>query len=294
VLTRPAFTRRQFLRLSAALGSVGLSGFAVEAALVEPHRPVVERVEVALRRLPRELDGLTIAHLSDLHYESPASAGVIRTAVEITNGLAPDVVVLTGDYVTLYPFQSPSRAAEQSKPCAQLLADLHAPMGIFGVLGNHDHASDPRLVTRSLEAHGIAMLRNFNLCIERSGARLWIAGVDDVLGGEARLDQALQGIPSDQTTVLLAHEPDYADSVISSAVDLQLSGHSHGGQVRLPLVGAPILPSMARKYPWGLRHLGGLKLYTNRGVGTTFLPVRFNCPPEITLLTLRSGSALQG
>jgi predicted MPP superfamily phosphohydrolase len=270
---------------------MGLAGFAMEAALVEPHRPVVERVEVVLRRLPRELDGLTIAHLSDFHYDSAASAGVIRTAVEITHRLAPDVVVLTGDYVTLSPFQSRSRAAEHSKPCAQLLGDLHAPMGVFGVLGNHDYATEPRLVTRSLEAHGITVLRNFNLRIERSGARLWIAGVDDVLGGGARLDQALQGIPRDEATVLLAHEPDYADTVISSAVDLQLSGHSHGGQVRLPLVGAPFLPYLARKYPWGLRQLDRLKLYTNRGVGTIFPPVRFNCPPEVTLLTLRAGSA---
>ena len=270
---------------------MGLAGFALEAALIEPHRPTVERVEVVLRRLPRELDGLTIAHLSDFHFDSPASAGVIRTAVEITNGLAPDVVVLTGDYVTLSPFQSCSRAAEDSKPCALVLADLHAPMGVFGVLGNHDYATEPRLVTRSLEAHGITMLRNFNLRIERSGARLWIAGVDDVLGGGARLDQALQGIPHDEATVLLAHEPDYADTVISSAVDLQLSGHSHGGQVRLPLVGAPYLPFLARKYPWGLRQLGQLKLYTNRGIGTILLPVRFNCPPEVTLLTLRTGLA---
>jgi predicted MPP superfamily phosphohydrolase len=285
-LIRPSFTRRQFLGFSAALGGLSLAGFS--AALIEPHRPVVERVEVVLRRLPRELDGLTIAHLSDFHYDSAASAGVIRAAVEITNGLAPDVVVLTGDYVTLSPFQSRFLGAEDSKPCAQVLGDLHAPMGVFGVLGNHDFATEPRLVTRSLEARGITMLRNFNLRIERSGARLWIAGVDDVLGGGARLDQALQGIPRDEATVLLAHEPDYADTVISSAVDLQLSGHSHGGQVRLPLVGAPYLPYLARKYPWGLREIGRLKLYTSRGVGTIFLPVRFNCPPEVTLLTLRA------
>jgi uncharacterized protein len=278
------------LRFSAALGSVGLAGFAVEAAWIEPHRPVVEQVEVSLARLPKELDGLTIAQLSDFHYDSAASAGVIRTAVEITNRLAPDIVVLTGDYVTWSPLHNRSRAAEESKPCAQVLADLRAPMGVFGVLGNHDYVSDPRLVTRSLEAHGITVLRNFNLGIERRGARLWIAGVDDVLGGGARLDQALEGIPRDEATVLLAHEPDYADTVVSSAVDLQLSGHSHGGQVRLPFVGAPFLPYLARKYPWGLRQLGRLKLYTNRGIGTILLPVRFNCPPEVTLLTLRAGS----
>ena len=287
-MTNPPFSRRQFLRLSIALGGAGLVGLAAEAALAESHRPVVERIEVALRQLPKELDGLTIAHLSDFHYDSPASAGVIRTAVEITNGLAPDLVVLTGDYVTLYPFEIRSRAAEDSKPCAQVLADLHAPMGVFGVLGNHDYLSDPRLVTRSLEAHGVTVLRNFNLRIERRGARLWIAGVDDVLGGGASLDKALRGIPRDGITVLLAHEPDYADSVAQHAVDLQLSGHSHGGQIRFPLLGAVYLPPMARKYPYGLNQIGRLKVYTNRGLGTIFVPVRLGCPPEITLLTLRS------
>ena len=287
-MTNPPFSRRQFLRLSIALGGAGLVGLAAEAALAESHRPVVERIEVALRQLPKELDGLTIAHLSDFHYDSPASAGVIRTAVEITNGLAPDLVVLTGDYVTLYPFEIRSRAAEDSKPCAQVLADLHAPMGVFGVLGNHDYLSDPRLVTRSLEAHGVTVLRNFNLRIERRGARLWIAGVDDVLGGEASLDKALRGIPRDGITVLLAHEPDYADSVAQHAVDLQLSGHSHGGQIRFPLLGAVYLPPMAHKYPYGLNQIGRLKVYTNRGLGTIFVPVRLGCPPEITLLTLRS------
>ena len=290
-MTNPPFSRRQFLRLSIALGGAGLVGLAAEAALAESHRPVVERIEVALRQLPKELDGLTIAHLSDFHYDSPASAGVIRTAVEITNGLAPDLVVLTGDYVTLYPFEIRSRAAEDSKPCAQVLADLHAPMGVFGVLGNHDYLSDPRLVTRSLEAHGVTVLRNFNLRIERRGARLWIAGVDDVLGGGASLDKALRGIPRDGITVLLAHEPDYADSVAQHAVDLQLSGHSHGGQIRFPLLGAVYLPPMARKYPYGLNQIGRLKVYTNRGLGTIFVPVRLDCPPEITLLTLRSAIA---
>jgi predicted MPP superfamily phosphohydrolase len=169
-----------------------------------------------------------------------------------------------------------------------LLGELRAPLGVFGILGNHDDSADPRVVTRSLEAHGVTVLRNFNLRIETRGERLWIAGVDDVLTGNAQLGQALQGIPADGATVLLAHEPDFADSVASQAVDLQLSGHSHGGQVRFSLLGAVYLPPMARKYPYGLNQIGRLKVYTNRGLGTTFLPARFGCPPEITLLTLRS------
>jgi uncharacterized protein len=178
---------------------------------------------------------------------------------------------------------------QDAKRCAYILRELHAPLGIFAVLGNHDHGRNPQLIARVLDANGITVLRNFGLYVERAGARLWIAGVDDALGGGANLDLALRGIPQDEATVLLAHEPDYADAVRGYPVDLQLSGHSHGGQVRLPLVGAPFLPRLARKYPWGLRQLGSLTLYTNRGIGTTFLPVRLNCPPEVTLLTLRSG-----
>jgi len=273
------------LRLSAALGAAGLAGFAIDAAGVEPRRPLVERVEVTLPRLSERLDGLTVAQLSDLHYDSPRAGDAIRSAVEITNQLAPDLIVLTGDYVTASPFVSRSRAALDSEPCARILGDLHAPLGVFGVLGNHDHASNPRVVTRALEASGVTVLRNFNLRVEKSGMCFWIAGVDDVLFGGADLARTLQG--AEGFTVLLVHEPDYADVVAGHPVDLQLSGHSHGGQVRLPLVGSPYLPPLARKYPRGLRQVGALKLYTNRGIGTIFLPIRLNCPPEITLLTLR-------
>ena len=274
------------------LGATGLAGFAIDAAGVEPHRPLVERVEVALRRLPESLDGLTIAQLSDLHYDSPTAGNVIRSAVEITNQLAADLIVLTGDYVTVTPFVGRSHAAMDSEPCAQILGDLHAPLGVFGVLGNHDHASDPGVVTRSLEASGITVLRNCNLRVEKRGARFWIAGVDDVLEGGADLTRTLQG--AEGFTVLLAHEPDYGDIVAGHLVDLQLSGHSHGGQVCLPLVGSPYLPALARRYPRGLRQVGALKLYTNRGIGTILLPIRFNCPPEITLLTLRCSSVAVG
>lgn len=142
---------------------MGAAGSA--AAGVEPRRPLVERVEVTLPRLSERLDGLTVARLSDLHYDSPRADHVIRSAVALSNQLAPDLIVLTGDYVTAAPLVSGSRArvALDSEPCAQILGDLHAPLGVFGVLGNHDHASGPGVVTRSLEASGITVLRNCNL-----------------------------------------------------------------------------------------------------------------------------------
>jgi predicted MPP superfamily phosphohydrolase len=252
----------------------------VSTGLADCHQVDVEKLEVRLARLPYELDDLKVAHLSDFHYASERDAEVIRKAVCLINELHPDVIFLTGDYVTF-----PNHLA--AVPCAQILSELHAPMGVFAVLGNHDQCN-PQFISRALEGHGIAVLSNNALHVDRHGARLWIAGVDDVLDGQPNLAESLSEIPNGEATVLLVHEPDFADSARSFPVDLQLSGHSHGGQIRVPLIGAPYLPPLAHKYPSGLLQLGGLSLYTTRGIGTTFLPLRLNCPPEVTLLTLRS------
>ena len=134
------------------------------------------------------------------------------------------------------------------------------------------------------------VLRNASLPFERERARIWLAGVDDVIGKHNDLDQTLKNIPSRESTIVLVHEPDYADVVSRRCIDLQLSGHSHGGQVRLPFIGAPYLPPLARKYPWGLRKVRNSLVYTNRGLGTIGFPLRLNCPPEITVVTLRTAA----
>jgi predicted MPP superfamily phosphohydrolase len=131
------------------------------------------------------------------------------------------------------------------------------------------------------------VLRNQSVPIEKDGSRFWLAGVDDVLGQKADISTTLRGVPSDEATVLLAHEPDYADYVASYPVDLQLSGHTHGGQLRIPFLLPLYLPKLGRKYVWGRYQIRELALYTNRGLGTINIPARLNCPPEITLLTLR-------
>ena len=145
------------------------------------------------------------------------------------------------------------------------------------------------MVQAGLEAFDLPVLFNANVRLPVGSADLWLAGVGDVWEGHADLDRALAGIPSGATTILLAHEPDYADRVAGQKVALQLSGHSHGGQVRLPLFGSPILPWLGRKYPYGLHRVGDMWLYTNRGVGLVPLAVRFNCRPEVTLIQLVSG-----
>ena len=156
-------------------------------------------------------------------------------------------------------------------------------------MGNHDLDTDPAHITAVLEGRGIPVLNNRAVALERQGKRLWISGVDDVLQGRPDLELALSGIPQDEPVILLAHEPDWADHVANYPVDLQLSGHSHGGQIRFPLIGAPFLPALAEKYPWGLRRIGKLSLYTNVGIGTVRIPARLGCPPEVSLITLRMG-----
>jgi predicted MPP superfamily phosphohydrolase len=250
------------------------------------------RIEMPLARLPAAFDGFTIAQLSDFHYDEVFSVVPIRSAIEIVNPLHPDLIVLTGDFVTvpMFAWHDDRRWAKAAEPCGKLLGQLRARLGSLAVLGNHDVASDPKFVTAALESYGIRVLRNRSQSVQENGSRLWFCGLDSLVGNPD-IDLALRGIPKGEAVVLLVHEPDFADDASCHTVDLQLSGHSHGGQVWLPGIGAPWLPQNARKYPRGRYRVGNLPLYTNIGVGTIRLPVRLNCTPEVTLFTLRAGEA---
>jgi hypothetical protein len=284
-------TRRKFLAAAAA----GALAVAADAAIFEPNDPKLVQIEIALERLPAVWDGLRVVQLSDFHYDPYFSVVPIRKAISVVNGLRPDLVVLTGDFVTAQTFgrDHDQSSADVIDPCASLLAQLQSPLGSLAVLGNHDVISDHERIVRALETRGIPVLRNRSTAFARAGARLWFAGTDDVLEGHANLPLTLQGIPPEEPVILLAHEPDFAVHAARFPVDLQLSGHSHGGQIRIPLLGAQVLPPLARRYPWGLHRIGGLTLYTNVGIGTIALPVRFLCPPEITLITLRAAGGMR-
>jgi hypothetical protein len=247
---------------------------------VEPWWLALERVTLAITGLPPALEGLTIAQLSDLHWSKDVREGHIAKAVDVALEAQPDLIVLTGDYVT--------HSAYSIADCARELARLSAPHGVYAILGNHDYWTDARVVRAGLETVGLPVLLNANVRIPVGDAHLWLAGVDDVWERRADLERALAGIPSGATTILLAHEPDYADQVTGRGVALQLSGHSHGGQVRLPLFGSPVLPMWGRKYPYGLRRVADMWLYTNRGVGLIQPALRLNCRPEVTLIQLAS------
>jgi uncharacterized protein len=286
-----SISRRRFLQAGAALASTSALAVVGDVSAVEANSPRIVEIEVPLSRLPGSWDGFRIAQLSDLHYDDHFSVVPIRKAVDLVNGLQPDLVVVTGDFVTA-PFAGHHpraiRAASVIEPCAELVAQMRPRLGIHACLGNHDTSTDPAHISAVLESHGISVLRNLSVPLEHDGGRVWLSGLGDVLEGRADLKQALKGVPQAEPVVLLVHEPDFADYV--KDVDLQLSGHSHGGQIRFPLIGAPCLPVMGRQYPRGLRRIGPLTLYTNVGVGTILVPVRLNCPPEVTLITLRSSA----
>jgi uncharacterized protein len=290
-----SLTRRRFLQSGLTVAAVSGLGLSADALLVEPNHPILNRVDIRLRRLPDAFDGFTIAQLSDFHYDPEFSAKPIRVAVEMVNQLRPNLVVLTGDFVT-EPFlghrlhRNMKKAAETAEPCGDLLNKLRAEFGVMSVIGNHDGNTDPDRVKAILRSVGLPVMYDESQPLERGGKKLWIAGLDDN-PDETDLKAALKIVPPDQPVVVLIHEPDTADFVSKYPVDLQLSGHSHGGQVRLPLIGPLYLPRLARKYPRGLRKVGGLTLYTNVGIGTMGLPIRLNCPPEVTLFTLRVGES---
>lgn len=268
------------------MAAAGVAVVAADSVLFEPNRPRVIRKQIALRRWPSRLDGFTIAVLSDFHYDPYFSVHPIRAAVDIVNGLRPDLIALTGDFVSAPLFGDRAKGAASAEPCAQLLRKLKAPRGLWAVLGNHDAYTDPARVTDVLHAVGIPVLANQSAPIEKDGTRFWLSGVSDVLEGTADLPSTLHRVPSNEAVVLLAHEPDYADFVASSPVDLQISGHTHGGQVRVPFLPPLYLPALAKRYVWGQYQIRDLTLYTNAGIGTVQIPVRLNCPPEITHITL--------
>jgi predicted MPP superfamily phosphohydrolase len=254
-------------------------GEAARAALTEPFRLTVEHHQIRLRRLPRELDGFRIVQLSDLHHSPFTSREQIERAIETANSLQPDIVALTGDYV--------SKEREYAAPCAELLGELRPRHGVFAVLGNHDHWTDAALITDLFRAEGITVLINQGMHFEKNGAAFWLAGVDDTMVGLEDLPLALAGASEQEFKLLLAHNPIILRRAARAGVDLVLSGHTHGGQVSLrsdrSASGRP-----RRRLLKGLARQGETQIYVTRGLGTVVLPVRFGCPPEVSLLELRT------
>jgi len=284
----PRLSRRGFIKLAwnALLGgtAMGLGG-AFYVTKVEPGWVQTTTQVLTLPRLQPAFNGYRLVQISDLHLETWMDAERLLDLVERVNQLEADLVVITGDFVT----------AIFENTVADLLASLsklEARDGVVAVLGNHDHWTNANTIRSVLAASGIVELPNQVHTLRRGSAELHLAGVDDYMEDLARLPEVLAQLPPQGAAILLVHEPDFADiSAASGRFDLQLSGHSHGGQVVIPFYGPPILPEFAKKYALGLYQVGAMQLYVNRGVGMIFPAVRFNCRPEISVITLQSGQA---
>jgi hypothetical protein len=254
----------------------------VDRGRYSPEHFDVNGFDLPVERLPAAFDGYRIIHLSDIHMGTWMNRERLEGVVELVLAEKPDLVAITGDFVSYTLDESLDELTE-------ILARLHAPDGVYAVRGNHDCWTDPERVSAMLGEAGIVELRNDFKRIEREGQRLYLAGVDDVYDERADLAAVIARLPDDGAAVLLAHEPDFADQVAGTGrFELQLSGHSHGGQLNFPVVGPLFLPHLAKKYPRGLYQVGGMKLYTTRGLGTTALQLRVQCAPEIAVIALRS------
>jgi uncharacterized protein len=276
-------TRRAFLKA----GVLAAGGLAVYAGEIERHWTDIRQIEIRLRNLPGAFRGFRIAHLADFHYGEYSEPTYIRSVVRSVNALRPDMIALTGDFISFGPMAR-RISVDFAYHCANLLARLECPQ-TFAVLGNHDALVGRREVTDALASKGIPVLHNESTPIEKDNGRIWLAGVaDTIVGTDADLSAAIPRgrVAASEPLILMAHEPDYADQVVGSGVDLMLSGHTHGGQVRIPFMPPVNLPPMGRKYVEGHFSLSDLQLYVTRGIGTVGVPFRFRCPPEITIITL--------
>lgn len=273
-------SRRNFLKTG--MTTVGLAAGIGTGYLYrhnEANDPVIDRVQIPIKNLPDDIEGFTIAILADFHLYPLTTADLVQKAVLMTNLLKPDLTVLLGDYVW--------KEVDAVFELAPILAQLNAKHGVYSIMGNHDLWTNVKVVRQGFTEAGLPLLENRGIPLTVGQDTLYLAGIDDGWSGQPDLNAALADRPADAPVILLAHEPDLADDFSQDGrIDLQLSGHTHAGQVRFKRLGPLILPYLGRKYDMGLYHVNDMWVYTNRGIGVTNEPVRFNCPPEITEITL--------
>ena len=273
-------------RIALAVIMLLVCGVVGWAFFIEPNRLVVRQETIELNRWPNELSGLKVAVLSDLHVGSAfIDERKVRTIVERTNQLQPDLIVILGDYIT---GNGRTRHRVEPEVFAPILKDLHAPLGVYSVLGNHDWWYNGEKVRRALEANGIKVLENQVASIDVRGTQLWLAGLADLWTRPQYIDETIAQVPQGAPLIALTHNPDIFPQV-PSRVNLLLAGHTHGGQVRLPLIGSVVESSKyGERYEAGHVVENGHDLFVTTGIGTSIQPVRFGVPPEIVLLVLKS------
>lgn len=290
----PNASRRRFLRTS----SIGLTGYALAASsagVMFRDEQEINEATMVIPGLPEEFRGFRIALISDIHSGIYMDKAGMQRYANLVNGLKADMIVLPGDYVNsldneIYPF-------------AEAFSALHAPYGVFGVTGNHDYFANADLVCRESEQAGIRMLRNEHAIIEKHGQRIALLGIDDApishaeplayirTGKSEPIENMLKGVPADLKKVLLCHRPYPFEEFAQIGMDVMLSGHTHGGQIVLAKFGGANLSfaQLASKFVQGSYRAESnpnAQMYVSRGIGTVGLPLRINCPPEITTIVL--------
>lgn len=264
---------------AAALGGLGAASLAYMKRF-EPASPTLERVTIELPALPAALDGLRIGQITDTHIGLPQTAENLTWAIAQMRREQPDLIALTGDLVGL-------KAGITELP--RLLSPLSAPLGVYAVPGNHDYWEGLADVSGALSLARIPLLMNQGVRLGWNGADFWLAGVDEIWDGRPNFAAARASIPDGAFAVLLAHSPDVADDAAEHGFALQLSGHTHGGHLRLPVLGPFARPRYGMRYVMGRYQVGQMALYVSRGLGG--MPLRLGCRPEATIFTLRRARA---
>jgi len=285
--TRPAPRKKQriFRRTFLTLVLLVL-GLGVWSVLIEPNRLVVRHEAITIASWPKDLSGIRIGVLSDIHTGGPfIDEKKLRQIVQLTNEQHPDLIVLLGDYMSGDSWHGHRVAPEVT---AAVLKDLRAPLGVYAVLGNHDWWYNGQKCRRAFEAQGIRILENEVAEIKWRDQPIWLAGLSDLWTQPQRIEETVAEIPDGSAIIALTHNPDIFPN-LPQRVPLLLAGHTHGGQVNLPFIGTPIVPSrFGPKYTRGLIFENGHVLFVTSGIGISILPVRFRVPPEIVLLTINS------
>ncbi|KGX88812.1 metallophosphoesterase [Pontibacillus litoralis JSM 072002] len=284
--------RRSFLQRlwKSALSVIGLSGSTYYyAKYIEPNRLSIQQETISSIKIPQSFHNVTILQFSDIHigfhYTMQQFAQLIKT-IQLQQ---PDLLLFTGDL-----FDVPNTVSVvELQQASQLLATVQAPLGKYWIYGNHDHGGyGTDIIAHYMEIGGFQLLQNEHQYIEKNGQCICLAGIDDVILGQPDGKRALQHSDRNLFTIMMCHEPDYAEEMKELPIDIQLSGHSHGGQIQLPFIGHLITPPYAQQYVEGWYNVPNSSsyLYVSRGIGTTRLPYRLLCMPEFTIHTLQSKS----
>lgn len=278
------FSRRTFV-VRASMAAAG--ALALYSAEISRHELSVVTRRLAIRELPPAFQGFRIVQISDIHFDEYTEPWFLRRVIREINSLVPDLVLMTGDFISFAPL--PRRFAQYAfHRCTELLHEIACPTR-FAAMGNHDSFLGAPEMGPIFQAVDIPLLVNEHVPLERNGQRLWLCATHDPVTHVPDLEATIPKNP-DGPVLLMCHGPDYADTLLAhprgQLVDAMFSGHTHGGQVRIPLLPPMHLPEGGRKYVEGAYQLGRMQLYVNRGIGAVGLPLRLNCPPEITVFTL--------